>query len=86
MIRANLLLPRGGADELSGLEILEVVIRNGGHPEDDRGGEQGIGDQRITLIRRLCAVHDLDEQSGGDHDENATPEIGLLEAPIRPAI
>src|SRR5687768_6088278 len=44
--QGELLAPRGRADQLAGLEVLEIVVGDGGDAEHDRGGEQGVGDQR----------------------------------------
>jgi len=46
----NLLLPRSGVDELAGLEVLEVVVGDGGHAEDDGGDEQGVGHQGADVV------------------------------------
>src|SRR5919106_3626220 len=35
--KRELLLPRSGLDELTGLEVLQVIVRDCGHIEDDRG-------------------------------------------------
>ena len=41
----DLLPPRRRADQLAGLQILEIVVGDGGDAEHDGGGEQGIGDR-----------------------------------------
>src|ERR671919_358864 len=38
--KRELLLPRSGLDELAGLEVLQVIVRDCGHIEDHRGGEK----------------------------------------------
>ena len=44
----GLLLPRRGVDQLAGLQVLQVVVGDGADGEDDRGHEQGEGDQRLA--------------------------------------
>ncbi len=45
----HLLPPRRRADQLAGLQVLEIVVGDGGDAEDDRGHEQGEGDQRLWV-------------------------------------
>ena len=47
----DLLLPRRRADQLAGLEVLQVVVGDRGDAEHDRGGEQRVGDQRRGALR-----------------------------------
>ena len=42
----------GGAHELAGLQILQVVIRDGGAGKHDRRDKQGEGDQQRARFRR----------------------------------
>ena len=65
-----LLLPRSSADELTGLEVLQVVIGNGGNAKDDGRGEERVGHQR-QRIRSGTAGDGRDEQRGGEHGDDA---------------
>ena len=83
----HLLPPRRRADQLAGLQVLEIVVGDGGDAEHDRGGEQGIGDQRGLLLRAAAAAEP--EASSSEAERMARmpmPEIGLFEAPISPAM
>src|SRR5262245_47780913 len=44
----DLLPPRCRIDKLTGLEVLEIVVRDRRHVEDDRGSKQCEGDQRFA--------------------------------------
>ena len=83
----DLLPPRRRLDQLAGLQILEVVVGDGRDAEDDRGHEQGEGDQRLGLVaarRRGNSAARISEMPSTDR--MPTPEIGLFDAPIRPAM
>ena len=67
----HLLLPRGGVDELAGLEVLEVVVRDGGHAEDDRGDEQGVGHQGADVVGRGGRGDGANQRGRGDRHEDA---------------
>ena len=59
----HLLFPRCRTDQLTGLEILQVVVGNGGHAEHYGGGEQCVGDQRRGLFVIRATEGDLDDDS-----------------------
>src|SRR5690606_6187135 len=42
--QGRLLTPGGGLDQLAGLQVLQVVVGDDGHGEDDGGDDQGEGD------------------------------------------
>ena len=83
----DLLLPGGGADELAGLEVLQVVVGDGGDAEHDRGGEERVGDERRGALR--VAARPCRATSTSDAPSTTrmpTPEIGLFDEPMRPAM
>ena len=47
----DLLLPRRRIDQLTGLEILKVIVGNRCHVENYRGGEKRERDQRFARVR-----------------------------------
>ncbi len=68
----DLLLPRSRIDQLPGLQILQVVVRDRGHVENHGGGEKREGHERLGRIRphvRFDAEHK--QQRRADHDQDA---------------
>ena len=56
----DLLFPRSRIDQLTGLQILQIVIRDRGHVENHGGGEKREGHQRLGRVRpdvRFYADH-----------------------------
>ena len=83
----DLLPPRRRIDQLAGLQVLEVVVGDGGDAEDDRRHEQGEGDQRLGLVAGRTPRNSAARISEMPRTERMpTPEIGLFDAPIRPAM
>ena len=84
----DLLPPRRRADELAGLEVLKVVVGDRRDAEHDRRDEQGEGDERFGLRRRVACRETAARGSARCRrtDRMPTPEIGLFDAPIRPAM
>ena len=83
----DLLPPRRRVDQLAGLQILEVVVGDGRDAEDDRGHEQGEGDQRLRRVagrRRGNSAARISAMPSTDR--MPTPDTGLFDAPIRPAM
>ena len=70
--QCDLLLPRRRIDQLTGLEVLQIVVRDRGDVENHRGGEKREGHERFARFRphvRLYAEHK--QQRRADHDQNA---------------
>src|SRR5437870_2262684 len=68
----DLLFPRRCVDQLGGLQILQVVVRDSGDVENDRGREKRERHQRFAGLRpnvRFYAEHE--QQRRADHYENA---------------
>ena len=53
----DLLLPRSRIDQLPGLEVLQVVVRDRGDVEDDGGGEKRESHQRLGRVRPDIRFH-----------------------------
>src|SRR3546814_4342329 len=67
-------LPRRRADELAGLQVLEIVVRDRRDRKDDCRGEQRIGDERRRIGFAMVAPKEEEQhQRGGDHREDADP-------------
>src|SRR6185437_2181105 len=65
-------------DELSGLEVLEVVVGDRGDGEHDRGDEERKGVERLAGCRRGCCSHpEEDQEQRADH-EHEYPNAGEL--------
>ena len=47
--QSHLLLPRSRVHQLTGLEVLQIIIRNRCNTEDNRGGEERVGNQGCCL-------------------------------------
>ena len=83
----DLLPPRCGADELAGLEVLKVVVGDGGDAEHDRRGEQRVGHQpRVCLASSLRPCTSTNVSDAATTTRMPRPEIGLLDEPMRPAM
>ena len=84
--QGGLLAPRCGADELAGLEILQVVIRDDGDGEDDAV----ISSAKATIegsagMPNSCIAPSIRSEATR-MARMPTPETGLLEEPMRPAM
>ena len=77
---------RRRADELAGLQILQVVVRDRRAGEDDRGDEQGEGDQRRARVSAVARRRAARIEAQMTMARMPTPEIGLFDAPISPAM
>ena len=70
--QGDLLAPRRGIDELPGLQVLEVVVGDGGGGDDHRGQEQREADHEAVAIRTgLAADDEGDQQCGEQGGEDA---------------
>ncbi len=58
----DLLLPRSRIDQLPGLKILQVVVRDRGDVEDYRSGEKREGHQRLERIRPDVRLYAQDQE------------------------
>ncbi len=74
------LLPPGcRRDELSGFQVLQVVVGNRRHAEDDRRHEQGEGDQRPGRI----GVGNREEQCQQDRDAEHRQDADARDRAVR---
>ena len=63
---------RRRVDQLAGLEVLQVVVGDGGDGEHDRRDEQREGDQRLfSLAGRSGLMPNDQQQRRADHDQDA---------------
>ena len=78
---------RRRADELTGLQILQVVVRDRRAGEDDGRDEQRERDERRPRLGGV-GVHDSVRTDGARRRSTRmpTPEIGLFDAPMSPAM
>ena len=68
----DLLFPRRRIDQLAGLQILQVVVRDRGDVENHRGGEKREGHQRLGRFRPDVRFHaEHEQQRRADHDQDA---------------
>ncbi len=75
----DLLLPRRCADQLAGLEILEIVVRNSCNAENDGGDEQRISDQALRRIDPEFAAENGDQhQRNAEHGEDPDPRYRAI--------
>ncbi len=82
----DLLTPRRRADELAGLQILQVVVRDRRAREDDGGHEEREGDERRPRVRRRRERRAPARVAQLTIERMPTPETGLFDAPMRPAM
>ena len=83
----HLLLPRRGIDELAGLQILQVVVGDGGRGEHHRGDEQRVGHQRRPPpAGRPERMPGTRSSAAPITTRMPMPDSGLLEEPMRPAM
>ncbi|MCY1176556.1 hypothetical protein D9M73_168330 [compost metagenome] len=77
--QGNLLLPRRRADQLAGLEVLQIVVGNGGDAEHDAGDDQRISDQRARGVSARMLPKQADQhQRRPDHREDADARNGRI--------
>ena len=68
----HLLLPRSCFDQLAGLEVLQIIVRDSGNVEDHSGSEERECHQRFTRVRRHVWFYTQHEQQGSaNHHQNA---------------
>ena len=66
----HLLAPGRGADQVAGLQILQVVIRDRGHGQHDGGGEQRHGHTQLaTCALQHVGRHLLNQQQHQRHQD-----------------
>ena len=82
----DLLAHRRRADELAGLEILQVVVRDRRAGEHDRRDEQRERDERRPRRPPSASRRATSTDAQSTIDRMPTPEIGLFDAPISPAM
>ena len=67
----NLLFPRRRTNQLTSLEVLQVVIRDRRDTKDDGCGKQGIGHQLNRLTTTNSTIGEFDEESSHQDDQDA---------------
>ena len=82
----DLLPPRRRADELAGLEILQVVVRDRRAREHDGRDEQRERDERRLHRWPAGCCTSTSTVAPITIARMPTPEIGLFDAPISPAM
>ncbi len=83
--QGDLLLPGRRADELPGLEILQVVVGDGGDAEHDPGDRQGVGDQRPGALRIGPAAEQPQEKGRArQHGEDSDARQGRVRGADQP--
>ena len=78
----HLLPPRRRVHELPGLQVLQVVVGDGGRAEHHRGDEQREGDQCRPRVGGHERFHHEHEQQGrADHDQDSDAGQGTVGGP-----
>ena len=84
----DLLPPGSRADQLAGLQILQIVVGDGRDAKDDGGDEQRERDQAFEASAADVAARTA-QRAISEMPRTVrmpTPETGLFDAPIRPAM